>query len=97
MVLGIPTVKRESQRYLEATLRSIFDNLNNDESQQILVIIMIAKTSLKYVQTIVDEIQNLFSSQINAGMLDIIAPPSGFYPDFKVTLKQTLVNNMDRV
>ena len=41
--MGIPTVKRPSQSYLQSTLKSIFDNMDEEDAKDSLVILMIAE------------------------------------------------------
>ena len=43
MVLGVPTVKREVQSYLLATLKNLLDRMNPDEVADTLIIVFIAE------------------------------------------------------
>ena len=96
MVMGIPTVKRQTQSYLEITLNSIFDHISEEEAKDVLVILMIAEPSdLKYIKTTAHAIERTFAKQINAGILEIIAPQSSFYPDFS-ELKLTAGDDAER-
>lgn len=97
MVMGIPTVKRQSQSYLEPTLKSIFEHINQEEAKDVLVILMIAEPhDFEYVKSTADTIGRSFAKQIDQGILEIIAPPAKFYPDFS-TLKQTFGDDVERV
>lgn len=97
MVMGIPTVKRQSQSYLESTLKSVFDHMDEDESKDVLVILMIAEPyDNEYVKTTSEAIGKVFKKQLDQGLLEIIAPPAKFYPDF-ATLKQTFGDDTERV
>ena len=89
VVLGVPTVKRDHQSYLQSTLRSIFNNLQPEEEKDTLVVIFIAETDLNFVTATAKAIQASFSSQLESGILDIISPPLEYYPDWN-NLKQTL-------
>lgn len=43
VVLGIPTVKREVQSYLLATLQNLIDSMNEEEASDSLIVIFIAE------------------------------------------------------
>lgn len=43
VVLGIPTVKREVQSYLLATLQNLIDSMNEEEAADSLIVIFIAE------------------------------------------------------
>lgn len=45
MVLGIPTVKREVQSYLLATLQNILDSMTPEEEDDVLIVVFIAEVS----------------------------------------------------
>ena len=42
-IIGIPTVKRDKQSYLIETIKSLIDNLNNDDIERLLIVIFIAE------------------------------------------------------
>lgn len=46
MVLGVPTVKREVQSYLMATLKNLLDRMNSVETADTLIIVLIAEVSV---------------------------------------------------
>lgn len=43
VVLGIPTVRREVQSYLLATLQNLIDSMNEGEAADSLIVIFIAE------------------------------------------------------
>lgn len=45
MVLGVPTVKREVQSYLMATLKNLLDRMNPAEIADTLIIVLVAEVS----------------------------------------------------
>ncbi len=96
MVLGIPTVKRDHQSYLQTTLRSIFNNLNPEDANDVLVVVFVAETDLDYVTSIARSIKDSFSQQLDEGLLEVISPPAEYYPNWS-TLKQTLGDPLERV
>ena len=89
MVLGIPTVKRDHQSYLQSTLRSIFNNIQPEDESDTLVVIFIAETDLSFVTETANSIKAGFSPQLESGILEIISPPVEYYPDWS-SLKRTL-------
>jgi len=96
MVLGIPTVKREFQSYLQSTLRNIFENIQHKDESDTLIVIFIAETDLSFVEETANSIKEEFASQLESGILDIISPPKEYYPDWSV-LYQTLGDPTERV
>jgi len=96
IVIGIPTVKREFQSYLIPTLTSVFENMNENEMQDSLVVVFIAETDPDNVYQVMSEIQSQFSKYMEDGALDVISPPSEYYPDM-TSLRKTLGDDMERV
>ena len=97
MVMGIPTVKRQSQSYLELTLRSVFEHISEEEAKDVLIILMIAEPNDdEYVKHTANAMAKSFAKQIDQGLLEIIAPSAKFYPDFS-TLKLTFGDDIERV
>ena len=96
-VIGIPTVKRDKQSYLIETIKSLIDNLNSDEIDRLLIVIFIAEpNNSEYVRTTAHELEQLYDKQIENGLIEIICPPSHFYPDFE-QLKLSLNDDKSRV
>jgi alpha-1,3-mannosylglycoprotein beta-1,4-N-acetylglucosaminyltransferase A/B len=96
MVLGLPTVKRDHQSYLQSTLRSIFNNISPEDTEDTLVVVFIAETEPSFVASVAKSINASFSAQIEAGILDVISPPPEYYPDWS-SLKPTLGDPPERV
>jgi hypothetical protein len=46
-VIGIPTVKRKGIEYLTSTLTSLFEAMNDNEKEQVIVIIAVVEVGLK--------------------------------------------------
>ncbi|CAJ0942080.1 unnamed protein product [Ranitomeya imitator] len=96
IVIGIPTVKRDKQSYLMDTLRSLFSELSAAEKQDCVVVVFIAEVNTRYVNELADNIKDNFPLEIQSGVLEIISPPSSFYPDFS-NMKETFGDPKDRV
>ncbi|CAF1144128.1 unnamed protein product [Adineta ricciae] len=96
-IIGIPTVKRDKQSYLIETIKSLLDNLNNDDMERLLIVIFIAEPfDIGYVRTTAQQIEKLYNKYIENGLIEIISPPIEFYPDFE-TLKLSLNDDKQRV
>ncbi|XP_041847167.1 alpha-1,3-mannosyl-glycoprotein 4-beta-N-acetylglucosaminyltransferase A-like isoform X2 [Melanotaenia boesemani] len=96
VVLGIPTVKREKQSYLENTLNSLLYSLTAAQRQDLLIIIFIAETDSNYVGSIAKTIRSSFPREVESGLLEVVSPSQYYYPDFN-TLTETFGDSMDRV
>lgn len=49
MVLGVPTVKRESQTYLLPTLQNLIESMNEEEKNMTLIIVFVAEVVFNYL------------------------------------------------
>ncbi|KAM4053685.1 alpha-1,3-mannosyl-glycoprotein 4-beta-N-acetylglucosaminyltransferase-like protein MGAT4D [Anomaloglossus baeobatrachus] len=96
IVIGIPTVKRDKQSYLLETLRSLFSAMSAAEKQDCVVVVFIAEVNAEYVNGLADNINDNFPLETQSGMLEVISPPSSFYPDFS-NIKETFGDSKDRV
>ncbi|KAL7287252.1 hypothetical protein TKK_0018381 [Trichogramma kaykai] len=96
MVLGIPTVKREVQSYLLATLKNLLERMSQKETDDTLIVVLIAETDPEYASLISKQIEVQFSDEVEAGVIDIIAPNPSYYPDFS-KLRNTLGDSHQRV
>ena len=66
MVLGIPTVKRDHQSYLQVTLKSIIDNLSAEERADCLIIVFVAETDPEFVAAVAADVQRAFPEQASS-------------------------------
>lgn len=96
MVLGVPTVKREIQSYLMATLKNLLDRMNPMETADTLIIVLIAETDLEYVTYVAKQIEVQFPVEFEAGVIDVISPSISYYPDLS-KLRDTLGDDHQRV
>ncbi|XP_072396466.1 alpha-1,3-mannosyl-glycoprotein 4-beta-N-acetylglucosaminyltransferase B isoform X1 [Diabrotica undecimpunctata] len=96
LVLGIPTVKREKYSYLMDTLQNLIDGLSSEEANDTIIVILIAETAMEYILQIAKEVEMKFPSQVESGLIEIIAPSSGYYPNFD-KLRITLGDSSERV
>lgn len=96
LVLGIPTVKREKYNYLMDTLQSLIDGLTDEEIDDSLIVIFIAEIELEYIVKVASEVEKKFAAQLESGLIEIIAPSPGYYPNFE-KLPLTLGDSPERV
>ncbi|XP_076622111.1 alpha-1,3-mannosyl-glycoprotein 4-beta-N-acetylglucosaminyltransferase a isoform X1 [Colletes latitarsis] len=96
VVLGVPTVKREVQSYLMATLKNLLDRMNPVETADTLIIVLVAETDLEYVAYVAKQIEVQFPTEFEAGVIDVISPSASYYPDLS-KLRDTLGDDHQRV
>lgn len=96
MVLGVPTVKREVQSYLMATLKNLLDRMNPAEIADTLIIVLVAETDMEYVTYVAKQIEVQFPIESEAGVIDVISPSLSYYPDLS-KLRDTLGDDHQRV
>lgn len=96
MILGVPTVKREVQTYLMATLKNLLDRMNPLETADTLIIVLVAETDLEYVTYVAKQIEVQFPIEFETGVIDVISPSASYYPDLS-KLRDTLGDNHQRV
>ncbi|XP_051172269.1 alpha-1,3-mannosyl-glycoprotein 4-beta-N-acetylglucosaminyltransferase B [Leptopilina boulardi] len=96
MILGVPTVKREVQSYLLTTLKNLIDRMTPDESADTLIVVLVAEPDADFVSYIAKQIEVQFPEEHEAGLIDVIAPSSAYYPDF-TKLRDNLGDNHQRV
>ncbi|KAI8508787.1 Alpha-1,3-mannosyl-glycoprotein 4-beta-N-acetylglucosaminyltransferase B [Branchiostoma belcheri] len=95
-VLGIPTIKREKESYLMQSLASILDGLSDEEKDDCVIVLFIGETEQDYVHRIAEMVKESYKAPIESGLLEIISPPAGFYPDLD-SLKETFGDPKERV
>lgn len=96
IVLGIPTVKRDKQSYLLSTMNSLITRMSEEERNDTLIVVFIAETDPEYVSLVSKQIEVRFSSFIDNGLVQVIAPPPSYYPNMDA-LRITLNDPVDRV
>ncbi|KAK0176821.1 hypothetical protein PV328_000925 [Microctonus aethiopoides] len=96
MVLGIPTVKRQVQSYLLATLKNLLDSMSSEEMADTLIIVVVAETDLDYVSYVAKQIEVHFPVETEIGLVEVISPSPSYYPNF-TQLKNTLGDDHQRV
>ncbi|KAI5640919.1 n-Acetylglucosaminyltransferase-IV (GnT-IV) conserved region domain-containing protein [Phthorimaea operculella] len=80
-VIGIPTVRRDKENYLLITLENLLAGLKKYEDST-LIVICVGETDLEYVVSVAKQVNHKFPKQVESGLIEIISPSPGFYPDF---------------
>lgn len=96
MVMGVPTVRRQVQSYLLATLKNLVDSMSPQEANDSLIIVFVAETDQDYVLQVVRQLEAQFPEQLDTGLLELVAPPATYYPDLDA-LRTTLGDPPERV
>lgn len=95
-VMGVPTVHRKAEKYLELTLTKLITYLTDFQRSNCLIVIYIGESEVALVQSIWQEISAKFGQYLDDGLIDVISPPANYYPDFK-SLSVTLHDDPLRV
>lgn len=96
MVLGIPTVKREVQSYLLATLKNLVERMSPTEALDTLIVVLVAETDVDYVAYVAKQVEVLFPIETEVGLIEVISPSASYYPDL-TKLRDTLGDDHQRV
>ncbi|XP_064556804.1 alpha-1,3-mannosyl-glycoprotein 4-beta-N-acetylglucosaminyltransferase A [Drosophila montana] len=95
-VLGVPTVHRVGENYLLGTVAHLIEKLSDNQRNNCLLVIYIGETDSQIVESIWEEISDSFGDHLDDGLIDVISPPTNYYPDFK-SLFITLHDDPNRV
>ncbi|XP_025837722.1 alpha-1,3-mannosyl-glycoprotein 4-beta-N-acetylglucosaminyltransferase A [Agrilus planipennis] len=96
IVMGMPTVLRPHQNYLMNTLYSLLEGLSPEEAADAVIVVFIGETDLEKVLQIAREVEQSFPSQIESGLIELIAPSPSYYPDLD-KLPLSLGDPLERV
>ncbi|XP_067003248.1 alpha-1,3-mannosyl-glycoprotein 4-beta-N-acetylglucosaminyltransferase B isoform X2 [Anabrus simplex] len=96
IVLGVPTVKREVQSYLMATLQNLVNSMSTEEAADTLIVVFVAETDQEYILQIAKQIETQFPDQVESGLMEVVSPPASYYPDME-ELRITLGDSPERV
>ncbi|XP_055045147.2 alpha-1,3-mannosyl-glycoprotein 4-beta-N-acetylglucosaminyltransferase C [Misgurnus anguillicaudatus] len=96
LTLGLASVKRKKDNYLQSTLQSIFSQSSEEELAEMVVVVLLADFDLNWVQQTVRMIQENFSNQLAKGRLLVIHANQESYPPL-TGLKRNFNDAPDRV
>lgn len=96
-VIGVPSIMRPVGSYIMETLTSLINGMNATEKEETLIIVCITEPWNKtFVTKIIGELKQKFPSEISDGLLEVITPHAGYYPDLDA-LKPSLGDPPNRV
>ncbi|XP_017112575.1 alpha-1,3-mannosyl-glycoprotein 4-beta-N-acetylglucosaminyltransferase A [Drosophila elegans] len=81
-VIGVPTVLRAKRNYVLQTVDYLIRRMKPDDREHALIVIFVGETRLQFARHIVKELQANHSLHLRAGLIDVIAPPLNYYPNF---------------
>ena len=73
------------------TLRSLLENMSEEESADCLMVVMVAEADAEYAKSVAEEIKTQFPEAVESGLIEVISPPASYYPQWS-NLKRTLVH-----
>ncbi|KAK7474533.1 hypothetical protein BaRGS_00034227 [Batillaria attramentaria] len=97
IVIGIPTIKRDSVSYVAQTIDSLIKGMTPEEQNDCLIILFVAEPwNDEFSLFVVEQIQKGFPDAVASGLLEVIVPPPGFYPNLD-NLRETFGDTPERV
>ncbi|EDV51780.1 alpha-1,3-mannosyl-glycoprotein 4-beta-N-acetylglucosaminyltransferase B [Drosophila erecta] len=95
-VIGVPTVLRPKKNYVLQTVDCLIRRMTPEQRDYSLIVIFVGETKLQFAKFIVQKLQANHSTHMRAGLVDVIAPPLNYYPNFS-RLHLTLNDDLQRV
>ncbi|KAI8798623.1 alpha-1,3-mannosyl-glycoprotein 4-beta-N-acetylglucosaminyltransferase A, partial [Biomphalaria glabrata] len=96
-VIGIPSIRRPIDVYLINTLQSLIQGMNETEKTETVLIVCITEPwNISYEKKIILDIIQKFPKELDSGLLEVITPQAGYYPDLS-QLKAGLGDPHERV
>ncbi|RUS78337.1 hypothetical protein EGW08_013888, partial [Elysia chlorotica] len=97
IVIGIPSIRRPTDTYLYETIRSLLDGMDEAERADTLIFVCLTEPwNRTYVGDVADQLRTKFSRELAQGLLEMVVPKAGFYPNLD-NLPPTLGDNPIRV
>ncbi|KAE9414243.1 hypothetical protein Angca_004441, partial [Angiostrongylus cantonensis] len=98
LVIGIPFAP-ERTRYISGTLSSLFDKLDEDYRNDVMVLLMIAsnETDTENFREKTAWIQGNFSKEIESGLMKVIAVPKAWYRIAVRSVPPTFGDSLERM
>ncbi|XP_016933066.3 alpha-1,3-mannosyl-glycoprotein 4-beta-N-acetylglucosaminyltransferase B [Drosophila suzukii] len=95
-VIGVPTVLRPKTNYVLQTVKFLIRRMTPEQRDNSLIVIYVGETNLQFAKFIVKELSANHSMHMRSGLIDVIAPPLNYYPNFS-RLHITLHDDPQRV
>lgn len=97
IVIGIPTIKRDSVSYVAQTIDSLIMGMSEEERHDCLIVLFVAEPwNDEFSLFVMEQIEKGFPEAVASGLLEVIVPPPGFYPNLD-SLKETFGDTPERV
>ncbi|XP_076467718.1 alpha-1,3-mannosyl-glycoprotein 4-beta-N-acetylglucosaminyltransferase A-like isoform X2 [Babylonia areolata] len=97
IVIGIPTVKRDSVSYVAQTIDSLITGMTAEERNDCLIVVFVAEPfNEEFSLFVMEQLQRGFPEATASGLLEVIVPPAGFYPNLD-NLRETFGDTQQRV
>lgn len=86
LAVGLASVKRKKGSYLLPTLRSLFSQSSPEERSSMVVVVMLVDFDAKWRAATVEEINTVFTSELEQGQLLVLHVPQEYYPPLTGTV-----------
>eukprot|EP00057_Strongylocentrotus_purpuratus_P000613 XP_001179571.2 PREDICTED: alpha-1,3-mannosyl-glycoprotein 4-beta-N-acetylglucosaminyltransferase C-like [Strongylocentrotus purpuratus] len=80
LTIGIPTVHRETKRYLPQTLDSLISKSSPEERSSVILLIFLADFEEEKRSILKNMIKDKYLPYLESGFIQVIQAPSSFYP-----------------
>ena len=81
IVIGIPTVKRDTTDYISSTVRSLAKYLNKNETRRCHIVVFAANVQEKSNEETAAFIRKEFAKEVSEGLIEVVKPDFSFYPN----------------
>ncbi|KAL1241617.1 3-mannosyl-glycoprotein 4-beta-N-acetylglucosaminyltransferase,Alpha-1 [Trichinella spiralis] len=98
LTIGIPTVIREKHSYLFDTLQSLVDNLPENETRNVLIVILVAEPGMtQAAHEIIHLIENKMDKFLQSGLVEVVVPAASYYPPDLNSTEPTMGDSLERM
>jgi len=104
LLIVVPTVRRPSgDGYLMATLTDLFTNLAEEERSHCQFVVLLAETDpgeesvREYIEHTVDLIRSNISIAFEEGLVEVIVPPTAWYPPDMEEIQPNFNDSQERM
>ena len=85
--IGIAHTQKHESQFLNHTLPSLLTNLALNESKSCLLVILLCDIDWSYNTKAMAFIKSTYWEYISSGLLEVVVPPSNYYPDLEAIAK----------
>ncbi|KAG8198834.1 hypothetical protein JTE90_007136 [Oedothorax gibbosus] len=96
LLIGIPTVARKKENYLDQTLQSLISNMNSKESKNVTILVLFVDNDSQVRLRRAKETAIKFSNSIRSGLLLLAQTLPEVYPRVNIT-RRTFNDSVDRI